>query len=336
MSSPPMSLSLDHPEAAAPSLRGWWGVYCELGKARLSALVLMTTALGFVMADGGAIAETRFWATLLGTALAAWSASTFNQILESTRDARMRRTLQRPLPSRRIGTAHALTVAVLSGGLGLSLLAAWANPLTAALGALTIALYVGVYTPLKTRTTLNTWIGSVVGAIPPIMGWTAAAGRLESGALVLAAILFVWQIPHFLALAWLYREDYARGGFRMLPQRDQDGVVTGYAAVMWSLALLPATLAVAVTGMAGWFYGAGAAVLGGWLVIKAVRMQREMTDVNARRVFLATVIYLPLLMALMLIDRAPAAPWVELHRGTAAHRMSEDAVAPAAPLVVEP
>jgi protoheme IX farnesyltransferase len=285
------------------TLRQWIGIYTELAKARLSALVVITTAVGYAMGAAGEIEWGRLLLTLLGTALAAGSANGLNQVMEQDRDARMPRTRTRPLPSDRIHVLHAAVVCVMMGGAGLTILAAAANLLTASLGLTTILLYLLLYTPLKVRSTLNTLVGAVVGAIPPMMGWTAATGEIGAGAWVLAATLFVWQIPHFLALAWLYRKDYELGGYRMLPIIDPTGVITCRAVLMWSLALVPVTLAATWIGMAGWFYAAASLVLGAWLIRLAALLYRKRTNDEARKLFLATVMYLPLLLGLMVLDR---------------------------------
>ena len=293
----------------AVAARQWWGVYLELGKARLSGLVVITTAVGFIMASpgisatAGAIDWMRLLWTLLGTSLAAGAAGALNQVVEEERDARMPRTRNRPLPAGRIGTIHAAMVGVVWAGVGVTLLAAMVNLLTAGLALLTILLYLLVYTPLKVRSTLNTLAGAVVGAVPPMMGWAAASGRIEPGAWVLAATLFVWQIPHFLALAWMYRKDYELGGYRMLPIIDPTGSITCRAVLMWTLALLPVTLAATWVGITGWVYAVGCVGLGLWMLRLAAALYRGRTNAEARRLFLATVVYLPLLMGLMVLDR---------------------------------
>ncbi|MBI1374139.1 MAG: protoheme IX farnesyltransferase [Phycisphaera sp.] len=289
------------------ALRHWWRVYCDLSKARLSMLVVITTAVGFVLASGSTIDWLMLLWTVLGTTMAAASANTMNQVMEIERDRRMRRTQSRPLPSGRVGVVHAATFGVLIGGLGVTLLAVAVNTLTAALALLTILLYLVVYTPMKPRTTLNTLVGAVVGAIPPMMGWTGATGGVELGAWLLFATLFAWQIPHFLALAWMYREDYERGGYRMLPIIDPSGRITCRAVVMWCLALLPITLALSAVGVTGVFFAVGAVALGAWLLKLGVELNRRCNEQHARKVFLASVLYLPLLMGLMLLDRGPNA-----------------------------
>jgi protoheme IX farnesyltransferase len=177
------------------------------------------------------------------------------------------------------------------------------NAPAAALALLALVLYVFLYTPLKRRTPGNTLIGALVGALPPLIGWVAARGTLAPGAWILAGILFLWQIPHFLALAWLYRDDYARGGFRMLPSVDPTGRLTGCAAVVYTLVLWQATVLLTLTGVTGWWYLAAAATLGGALLLAAVHLERERTSAAARRLFIASLVYLPLLLALMLLDR---------------------------------
>jgi protoheme IX farnesyltransferase len=220
----------------------------------------------------------------------------------------MRRTRGRPLPSGRLSAPAA---GVFAGGLaavGLALLAAASGPLCAWLGALSFVVYVAVYTPLKKVTTLCTPVGAVVGALPPLMGWAAATGRIDGGALVLAALLFVWQIPHFLAIAWLYREDYAAGGFRMLPIDDPAGDRTSAMVLLYAGALLPVSLSAVPTMATGWLYPAGAVALGGGFLLLAWRFARERSAPAARRVFLASLAYLPLLLALLAFDpTAPAA-----------------------------
>ena len=191
-------------------------LYLQLSKHRLSALVMATTSAGY-LAAGGPVDVVTLSCACVGTMLASSSANTFNQVLETSNDSRMKRTRNRPLPSGRISRSHALGWGAASGAAGITILAAGTNPLTAALGAANLLLYIGPYTLSKTRSELNTWVGSVVGAVPPLMGWTAATGAATAvEPLLLATYLFVWQFPHFFSLAWLHREDYARGGFAMV------------------------------------------------------------------------------------------------------------------------
>jgi protoheme IX farnesyltransferase len=287
-------------------------LYWELSKARLSGLVVLTAAAGYLMAlrpgAGGAGSRTALAGVLLGVALAACGANALNQVMEVERDALMHRTRRRPLPAHRIGRGEALAWGLGASGAGVLLLATLTNGLTAALGLVNILIYLLIYTPLKPRSPANTLVGAVVGAIPPVMGWTAATGALGTGAYMLAAILFIWQVPHFLALAWLNRADYAAGGFRMLPSVDPSGRISGALVLVHSLALLPVTLALALARLTDGFYVIGALGLGLWLVWLALRLARRCDAENARRLFLASVIYLPLLLALMTCDRLLLGP----------------------------
>ncbi len=302
---------------AARSLRRS-ALYLELGKARLSALVLLTTAVGFALGERGSVDWLRLAWTLVGTGLAALGANALNEWLEADRDAQMRRTRQRPLPARRIGRREALLFGIVSGAVGPALLLALVNVAAAALALAALLIYVLLYAPLKTRSVCNTLVGAVVGALPPLIGWVAATGgRTAPGAWILAGILFLWQTPHFLALAWLYRDDYARGGFRMLPMVDPRGHLTGCVVVMYTLVLLALTLLPVLVGMAGWWYAAGALLLGSALVILSAALERRRTDSAARRVFVASVVYLPLLLGLMVLDRQGQSP--ERERGEFAH-----------------
>ncbi|HVN33220.1 MAG TPA: heme o synthase [Thermoanaerobaculaceae bacterium] len=278
----------------------------ELTKARLTLLVVATTAVGFLMAGGPRRGGAALAWTVLGTALAAAGSMALNQALEAVRDARMERTRNRPVPSGAIQRRTALSVGVLTASTGLAVLALKANVLTALLGLAVVLIYTLVYTPLKPRTPLCTLAGAVCGAIPPMMGWTATGAPLSFGAWLLAGVLFLWQIPHFLALAWLYREDYARGGFRMLPAVDPSGRVTGQMAVLYALALVPVGVLGALGGMTGWLFAAGAVALGVALVTFALRLAALRTEPVARRLFLATLVYLPILLGLMVADRVPA------------------------------
>ena len=283
-------------------LRGMGRMYLELAKARLSGMVVVTAAVGYLVGARGRVdGWTLLW-LVVGTSLAAGCANAMNQVLEAERDAKMGRTARRPLPSGRMGLIHAAAAAVLAGGAGMTLLAAMINGLTAALALLTIAVYLLIYTPLKVRSTLNTLAGAVVGAIPPMMGWAAANNSLEAGAWALAALLFVWQVPHFLALAWLFRDDYERGGYRMLPLVDPTGVLTCRTVLMWSAALVPVALTVMLAGVSGYVYALCSMALGGWLLTLAWGMHRDRSHASARRMFLATVMYLPILMAAMVLD----------------------------------
>jgi protoheme IX farnesyltransferase len=282
-------------------------LYLELAKARLSLLVLLTTLVGAVLGRSSGFLDnwTLLW-TLLGTALAAAGANALNQWLERELDTRMERTRNRPLPAGKMSPRHALLFGMGSAVAGVAVLASLVNTLAAALALSVILFYTLVYTPLKRRSTFCTLAGAVCGAIPPMIGWAASTGRLDTGAWLLGAVLFVWQIPHFFSLAWLYRHDYARGGFRMLPVVDRAGDLTCRALLMFAMVLVPLGLTVTLTGMAGPLFALGSILLGmGWLVL-GVRLYRDRSDANARKMFLGSLVYLPLLLGLMVADRGPA------------------------------
>jgi len=277
--------------------------YLELTKPRITLMVMITAMVGFVMAspravDGGALA-----AALLGTALVAAGASCLNMVIERDIDARMQRTSRRPLPAGRLRPAEALTFGLAVTTVGLVQLGWSSGAAAAAVAAVTWASYLFLYTPLKPHTSLSTVVGAFPGALPPVIGWAAARGTIDGGAFVLFAILFLWQIPHFLAIAWIYRDDYARGGLRMLPVEDPQGLVTGRQAVANSLALLVVSLIPVLARMAGGLYLIGAVVLGVAFVAAASVAAVRRTIPAARGLFLASVLYLPALCGLLLLDR---------------------------------
>lgn len=284
------------------------GLLLELGKARLSALVLVTAAVGFVLAGGPQVDWPGLGWTVAGTGLTALGANALNQWAEAERDGRMRRTCGRPLPSRRLSRPAALAFGLLAGAGGPVLLASRVGGLAAGLALATLLIYVLLYTPLKVRSALNTLVGAVVGALPPLVGWAGGAGRLEPGGWILAGMLFFWQVPHFLALAWLYRGDYARGGFRMLPVVDRAGHLTGCVVVVYTLVLIGVAFLPVVVGLAGWAYGAGGLVLGAGFLAAGLALERRPTAAAARRVFVASLVYLPLVMGLLVVDRRVAEP----------------------------
>ena len=278
-------------------------VFGELVKARLTFLVLLTTLVGFYVGFRGALDYLLMFHTLLGTALVAGGAAALNQLLERTYDARMRRTEDRPLPSGRLQPDTVLIMGGLCSAIGLVYLAGAVNLLTGLLGAITLVSYLFIYTPLKRVTPLNTAIGAVPGALPPLMGWTAARGEINIEGWSLFAIVFFWQLPHFLAIAWMYREDYAKAGFAMLPMFDPDGRRTSGQAVSHTLGLLPISLCPFMFGLEGGIYLIGALVLSLGFVWQAIRFSRDLTLQRARRLFYASIIYLPLLLGLMVLDK---------------------------------
>ena len=296
---------------AMPAAERWAGVgaYVELTKARLAMLVLVTTAVGFFVGHDRPMTARSFLLLahlIAGTGLLAAGAMTLNQYLERGTDALMHRTMKRPLPSGRIAPVDALAFGTLLSIGGLLYLLLLVNALTAALGGLTIASYLFAYTPLKSRTTLCTIVGAVPGALPPMMGYAAARHAVDERAWALFAILFVWQMPHFLAIGWLYREDYARGRQMMLPVLDPSGRATARQMLVFSLTLLPVTLAPTLIGMAGVGYFIGAAVLGIAFFAFAAMLAAARTTAAARQMFLVSVVYLPLLLGLMVVDRVSA------------------------------
>ena len=278
-------------------------IVCELIKARLTFLVLLTTLVGFYVGSTGAINVPLMLYALAGTGLLACGAAALNQLLERQYDAKMRRTEDRPLPSGRLQPEMALIFGGVCSIGGLVLLAWSVNLLTSFLGALTLISYLFIYTPLKRVTWLNTAIGAVPGALPPLMGWTAARGELSGEGWSLFAILFFWQIPHFLAIAWLYRDEYAKAGFVMLPVIDRDGFRTGRQAVSHTLGLILASLMPAFFGLAGMIYFAGALLLGMIFLGFALLFARTLTMERARQLFFVSITYLPLLLGLMVLDK---------------------------------
>ena len=267
-------------------------------------LVIITVVAGFLVAPSApeALATTLAHA-VIGTALVAIGTNALNQVAERDVDALMRRTQARPIPTGRIDVQRARGFAWAAGVLGVAYLAVMVNRPTALLAAATLVSYVFVYTPLKRRTTLATVVGAVPGALPVLGGWAAAGAPLTRNAWLLFWILFLWQLPHFLALAWLYREDYRRAGLRMLSVDDADGRKTFRQAAVYSLALLPASLAPTLGGVVGTAYFVGALALSLWMVWASLRVLRRVSDRNAARLFAASVTYLPMLLGLMVFDR---------------------------------
>jgi len=272
----------------------------ELSKARLSFLVLLTTLVGFLLGWRGPMDYTLLAATLLGTALSAAGASALNQWLERDLDALMPRTSDRPLPARRMHPSDAMLFGLLCSGCGVAILFFFANPLTAILAGVTILIYAAFYTPLKRFTELNTLIGAVPGALPPLLGWTAATDHMGLGGWILFLILWFWQMPHFLAIAWLYRDQYAAAGFKMLSTRDPDGWSTACQALIYSIALLGVSLLPGMIGMASPYYFFAALALGAAMIHLSITFLRSRTNPAARHLFFASIIYLPLLLGALL------------------------------------
>lgn len=277
--------------------------YAELAKPEVSSLVLASTLVGFYLGARGALDWMLLVHALVGTGLVAGGTGAFNQLLEREDDARMRRTAGRPLPARRLEPAAALRYAALLSAGGILYLALLVNGLASLLAFATWASYLFLYTPLKKRTTWCTAVGAFPGAMPPLIGWAAARGTLDPQAWVLYAILFLWQFPHFLSIAWMYREDYARGGIVMLPVVDPSGTATGRQIVAYAMALLPVGVLPTFLGMAGPVYFLGALLLSLGYLWFSIRAARSHSNLHAKHLLHASVAYLPLLFALLMLDK---------------------------------
>ena len=298
---------------AAPSF-GMRRMLMDLTKVRLNALVLLTTAVGYVL---GRVGLASFdWGllllTMLGTGLAAASAAILNQALEQRRDSKMHRTRERPVASGRLSPVFAFMVGIGLAYAGFALLAGWVGITPALLAVSNVIVYAFIYTPLKPLTTTNTLFGAVCGAIPPMIGWSAATGELEAAGWVLGGILFIWQLPHFFALAWMYRDDYRRGGHAMLPVLDPTGRITGQVMTTTAALLVPVGLTGTLFGVAGWYSAATATICGAWFTIRCIQFWRSPSDAAARTVFLTSLAYLPIVLGVMVLDRGPVNPesWI--------------------------
>jgi protoheme IX farnesyltransferase len=277
--------------------------FFALTKPRIVLLVMLTAAVGFYAAATGNADVLLFVHLMVGTALVAGGSGALNQVAESGSDALMQRTAGRPIPAGRVGRGVSAAFAALLGATGTVYLFLFVNALTAGLAALTLVSYVLFYTPLKRVTTLNTLIGAVPGALPIVGGWTATGTGLSVSAWSLFGIMFLWQLPHFLALAWLYRADYARAGLRMLSVGDDDGRRTFGQALLYAAALVPVSLIPTVVGLAGSLYFGGALALGCWFAATAAVAVRRRTTPAARRLFLVSIAYLPGLLGLLVLDK---------------------------------
>jgi protoheme IX farnesyltransferase len=277
--------------------------YLELTKPRITFLIVLTAAAGFCLGSRAPVNYLTLMHAMIGIALLSSGIATLNQFIERDLDALMHRTAARPLPSGKLAPVEALLF-----GAGLTIaaeiyLAFFVNSLTAILGLTVIAGYLFFYTPLKTRTSLSTAVGAFPGAMPPLMGWTAATGEMSTGAWVLFAIVFLWQFPHFLAIAWMYREDYGRAGIVMLPVVEPEGRLTGQQIVAYTLLLIPVSLLPTLIGISGKLYFYGALFLGLLFLYSSVRAALSKSRQQARRLLLASVIYLPLLFVLMVLNQ---------------------------------
>ncbi len=285
-------------------VRPRWLDFIELTKPRIAVMVLFTVAVGGLLAPQAPGDVMQLVHALVGTALVACGASALNQCLERHSDALMRRTENRPLPAGRLSAAETLGFGIVLSILGLGyMFVLMTHTLAGLLTAATLLSYVFVYTPLKRITTLNTLIGAVPGALPPVIGWVAVTGTLDATAGILFLIVFFWQVPHFLAIAWMYREDYARAGLQMLPTIDQDGSATARQMLFYAFALIPISLLPVFVGDATPMFAFGAVVLGVFFLRSVVGFARLSTDGQARKVLHASLVYLPGVFGLMLLER---------------------------------
>ena len=285
------------------SARDRVAAYAELTKPRITFLIVLTSAAGFALASPSAVNFPALLSAMFGIALLSSGIATLNQYIERDLDSLMRRTADRPLPSGKLHPNEALIFGWTLTIVAEVYLALVVNPLSALLGLTVIAGYLFAYTPLKTRTTLSTMVGAFPGAVPPLIGWAAARAEIGLEAWVLFAILFLWQFPHFLAIAWMYREDYGRAGILMLPVVEPEGRVTAQQIVVYTVLLLPVSLLPALLGTSGKIYLVGAIVLGLLFLYSSIRAAISKSRQEAKRLLLASVIYLPLLFILMVVNR---------------------------------
>jgi len=290
------------PVQAMTAIRQRLADYAALAKPRLTALALFATGVGFLVGAGGWFDPWTLWHTLFGSALVGAGGNALNQWMERDADARMTRTKSRPLPAGRLSPAEALGFGLVSSALGVMILEVLVNRVASLLALLTLITYVGIYTSLKRVTSLCTLVGAVAGAIPPVIGWAGARGTVTLEAWVIFGIVFLWQLPHFLAIAWVHQADYAKAGFRMLSVVDPHGSSTARQIVLYGLALLPTSLLPTIVGVTGPLYFVGAMVAGVWFIGMAVVAAKERSCAVAKRLFLASVGYLPSVLGLLVID----------------------------------
>lgn len=276
--------------------------FYELTKPRIAFMLVLTAAAGFYIGSDAGFNWMLFANTIIGITLLAFGVATLNQVIERNLDGLMERTEKRPLPSGRLSTTEALVFGSLLCVTSEIYIAFLVNGLTAILGLVVIVGYVFLYTPLKTRTSASTAIGALPGALPPLMGFTAAADSITLGAWSMFVILFLWQFPHFLAIAWMYREDYRKAGIMMLPVLEEDGKITATQIVLFTVLLVPVSLAPFFLGIAGWVYLVGAVVLGFWFLYASIQAARYKTVPQARKLMLVSVLYLPVIFALLVFN----------------------------------
>ncbi len=296
------NIATNLPETKAISLKEKASAYFELTKPRIAFMLVLTAAAGFYLGIKTNFDGWLFVHSMVGITLLAFGVATLNQYIERDLDKLMDRTANRPLPSGRLTANEALIFGILICVISEIYLYFLVNPLTAALGISVIVGYVFLYTPLKTRTSASTAIGAIPGAMPPLMGWTSAANEISLPALVIFALLFLWQFPHFLAIAWMYREQYAKAGILMLPVVEPSGKMTARQIVVFAAMLLPISLAPFFVGLSGFVYLIGASILGVWFLWESIKTARAKTDKSAKRLLLVSVLYLPLIYGLMVVN----------------------------------
>ena len=299
----PGASALSSGSAAAPAVRSRGLDYLALTKPRLNLLVLFTTWGGVFLASPEGVPLATLLHTLVGTALVAGGAAALNQVWERHTDALMRRTRTRPLPDGRLAVGESTVFGLLISVVGLLELAVGVNRMAAAVAGLTLVSYVAIYTPLKTRTSLSTLVGAVPGALPPVIGWAAATGTVPLPCWILFGIVFLWQMPHFLAIAWMHRDDYARAGIPLLPVLEPDGRRTGRQALLYAATLWPVSLLPVIVGLGGVAYAVAATVLGFAFIALAALFARDRSIATARRLFLFSLFYLAVLWAALVTDR---------------------------------
>ena len=289
--------------AAAAHAESRFADYIALTKPRLNVLVVATSAAGYYLGATGPLVLLPMAATVIGTTFVAGGAAVLNQVSERDTDALMQRTRMRPLPDGRITPSDARTFGVLLSVAGLILLTVFSTWLASLLALATLVTYLFIYTPLKRRSPIATLVGAIPGALPPLIGWAASHGSIALGGLSLFLIVFLWQIPHFMAISWIYRDDYGAAGFPMLPVIDPSGKRAGHQAVGYAAALLPISVVPTLVGLSGLTYAGVALVLGVALLVLAVRFSSARTDATARRLFFGSLIYLPLIWIVMIANK---------------------------------
>ncbi len=289
-------------EVKAIGVREKLAAYLELTKPRIAFMLVLTSAAGFYLGADKGFDVVLFVNSMIGILLLAFGVATLNQVWERKSDALMERTASRPLPTQKVSFVEALVFGISLCVVAEIYLAFLVNELTAFLGLIVFVGYVLLYTPLKKYTSASTAIGALPGAMPPLMGWTASANEITLGAWILFSIIFLWQFPHFLAIAWMYKEQYAKAGIKMLPVLEPEGKITARQIVIFTILLLPVSIAPFFIGLAGWVYLVGASLLGTWFLMASIKTARAKSVEQARKLLLVSVIYLPLLFALMVFN----------------------------------